>query len=73
MQRGGARGGQAGGDAPAPGCHPEVLEVRDVLWEHHDQLYMTFFYYASQENKPNVFMINYLIRINSRKINNFSN
>ena len=58
--RGGARGGQAGGDAPAPGCHPEVLEVRDVLWEHHDQLYMTFFYYASQENKPNVFMINYL-------------
>ena len=48
----------AGGDAP-PECHPEVLEVRDVLWEHHDMLYMVFFYYASIEQKPNVFSINY--------------
>jgi len=58
--RGGARGGpKASGDAP-PEVHPEVQEVRDLLWEHHDMLYMTFFYYASQEDKPNVFMINYL-------------
>ena len=59
--RGGARGGpasKAGGDAPPE--NQEVQEVRDVLWEHHDMLYMTFFYYASQEDKPNVFMINYL-------------
>ena len=31
----------------AEGEHRAVVEVRDVLWEHHDVLYMVFSHYAS--------------------------
>ena len=46
---GGTRGSVRGAGAPSAEerNHPEVLEVREVLWEHHDTLYHFFYHYAS--------------------------
>lgn len=54
-----SKGGLAAA-AAGDGGADEISEVREVLWEHHDMIYMVYFHYASLSGGNDIFSINLL-------------